>query len=223
MTNKNFVSFLEDDTMAPGKKKILQAAIELFAQQGYQATSTAAIAQKAGLSDATMFKHFKSKAALLQAIVEPLITSLVPIMSTDLLSQLQEHATTINHLIAYMIKDRYYFIQQNWQIISIIINQLLVDQDFRAQLITTVQPKIQKFLQVLQELLQADPQVNPQITAADVLRLIVGQLLVDFLQQYKFQKDIKLTTDQMEAKVQLMTTVVQHAILKSTLDDVNFK
>ncbi len=42
-----------------------QAALELFSQQGYEATGTAQIAALAGVSEMTLFRHFPTKEALL--------------------------------------------------------------------------------------------------------------------------------------------------------------
>ncbi len=52
------------------KAKLLQAALELFAARGYDATSVDAIAQAAGMSGGMLYHHFASKPALLQAIFE---------------------------------------------------------------------------------------------------------------------------------------------------------
>ncbi|MBP3076378.1 hypothetical protein WP39_02775 [Streptomyces sp. 604F] len=41
------------------------AALELFAARGYDATTTAAVAERAGVSEMTLFRHFTSKEALL--------------------------------------------------------------------------------------------------------------------------------------------------------------
>ncbi|UJP09154.1 TetR/AcrR family transcriptional regulator [Microbacterium sp. KUDC0406] len=41
------------------------AALELFATQGYDATGTAEIAARAGVSEMTLFRHFPAKEALL--------------------------------------------------------------------------------------------------------------------------------------------------------------
>jgi TetR/AcrR family transcriptional regulator of autoinduction and epiphytic fitness len=48
----------------------VQAAMELFFEQGYERTSLAQIARRADLSTATLFKRFPTKAALFEAIVE---------------------------------------------------------------------------------------------------------------------------------------------------------
>ena len=58
MTEKNFTNYFADwisaQAFPPGKQKALLAASELFSQQGYDATSTAQIAKKAGISEATI-------------------------------------------------------------------------------------------------------------------------------------------------------------------------
>ena len=46
------------------KEKILESAFELFSKKGYLATTTKEIAQKARVSEVTLFRHFKSKEEL---------------------------------------------------------------------------------------------------------------------------------------------------------------
>jgi len=50
--------------------RILASAKRLFASQGYEATSTMAIARLAGTSESQMMKHFGSKEGLLEAILD---------------------------------------------------------------------------------------------------------------------------------------------------------
>jgi AcrR family transcriptional regulator len=50
--------------------RILNAAKELFARLGYEATSTAAIARLAGSSQSQLIKHFGSKEGLLDAVFD---------------------------------------------------------------------------------------------------------------------------------------------------------
>ena len=50
------------------KEKILEVALELFASQGVDKTSTAQITKKAGVAEGTLFVHFKNKQALVDAI-----------------------------------------------------------------------------------------------------------------------------------------------------------
>lgn len=53
------------------EKLILEAAIQLFAENGYTDTGTKMIAKKAGLHESTLFRHFKGKKAIFhRAIME---------------------------------------------------------------------------------------------------------------------------------------------------------
>ena len=51
-------------------KKILMAATELFARQGYHKTTITDIAQGVNLTSGAVFHHFPSKEALLEAVVD---------------------------------------------------------------------------------------------------------------------------------------------------------
>jgi AcrR family transcriptional regulator len=55
---------------AEPRDQLLAAAAELFTVQGYTATSTRAIAARAGMRQASMYYHFPSKEALLSSLLE---------------------------------------------------------------------------------------------------------------------------------------------------------
>ncbi len=63
------VSTYHQQVAAEKRALILGAATELFAELGYDKTSLARVAERAGVSTATMFKQFPTKADLFQAIV----------------------------------------------------------------------------------------------------------------------------------------------------------
>ncbi|MEM5594617.1 TetR/AcrR family transcriptional regulator [Niallia circulans] len=45
-------------------ERIIQAFIELFRDYGYKGTTTRAIAEKAGVNEVTIFRHFGNKRGL---------------------------------------------------------------------------------------------------------------------------------------------------------------
>jgi len=55
--------------MTKKQLNILMTAMNLFAADGYDGTSTSAIAKEAGVSEGLIFKHFKNKEGLLEAII----------------------------------------------------------------------------------------------------------------------------------------------------------
>ncbi|MDY0295453.1 MAG: TetR/AcrR family transcriptional regulator [Acholeplasmataceae bacterium] len=55
--------------MRATEKKILLAATKLFSESGYSGVSTRKIAEAAGVNELTLFRIFKSKSNLLQAVI----------------------------------------------------------------------------------------------------------------------------------------------------------
>jgi AcrR family transcriptional regulator len=53
------------------RERILAVAMELFIQQGYEATSLRQIADRLGVTKAALYYHFQSKDELLLAILQP--------------------------------------------------------------------------------------------------------------------------------------------------------
>ena len=56
--------------LASSRERLLESAKALFAERGYEATSTAAICRLAGTSESQLVKHFGSKQGILEAIFE---------------------------------------------------------------------------------------------------------------------------------------------------------
>ncbi|MCZ7374627.1 TetR family transcriptional regulator [Micromonospora sp. WMMC250] len=62
--------------------RILRAALDLFAEHGYQRTSLRQIAERLRLTKAAILYHFPAKEHLLSALVEPLLADLEALLDT---------------------------------------------------------------------------------------------------------------------------------------------
>src|SRR5689334_2648631 len=51
------------------REQLIEVATKLFAKHGYEATTTAAIAEAAGVTEPILYRHFKGKQELFVAIV----------------------------------------------------------------------------------------------------------------------------------------------------------
>jgi AcrR family transcriptional regulator len=66
-----------DDRRSPDtRERILETALDLFSERGYQASSMREIASRLKITKATVFYHFPSKAVLLATLCEPLTEDL---------------------------------------------------------------------------------------------------------------------------------------------------
>ncbi len=68
---------LNQDHTTEKQLKVIEATIDTFAQKGFAATSTSEIAKKAGVSEGTIYRHYKTKKDLLMSIITPTITRLM--------------------------------------------------------------------------------------------------------------------------------------------------
>lgn len=59
------------------REKILDSAVECFVELGYGGTTTAVVAERAGVSRGAMLHHFPSKSGLMQAAVDHLYDQMV--------------------------------------------------------------------------------------------------------------------------------------------------
>lgn len=55
------------------KQEILEAALELFSVQGFEATSVSQIASAVGIRKASLYSHFENKQAILDALVKDIL------------------------------------------------------------------------------------------------------------------------------------------------------
>ena len=55
------------------KQEILEASLDLFSVQGFEATSISQIAGVVGIRKASLYSHFESKQAILDALVKDVL------------------------------------------------------------------------------------------------------------------------------------------------------
>ncbi|WP_019780782.1 TetR/AcrR family transcriptional regulator [Streptococcus sobrinus] len=172
---KDYLQILAEEKMPPGKKRALATAIELFASQGFDGTSTLQIAAQAGVSQATIFKYFKTKEDLLLAILEPVIPKIKDEFFSNLLAyeKLQE-------AVHFLVQDRWTFIKANAPLLKILIQQFLTNQNFKMEFLKNFQGL--EDLEVLQKIKLSDPNFRKDLPLASLIRRMVGPLLTYFYQ-----------------------------------------
>ena len=175
---ESFEDYLEEADYPQGKKKIMRSAVDLISSKGYNGTSTLNIAKHAGLSQATLFKYFKTKVDLLTAILHPVVPGLFGSFFEELLT-----FETVEEKVHYLVHNRMTYLKKNRALMKIIFHELFSNKKLRHEQIfiwNTIQDKL---LMLHKELL-ADPRVNPELTIPQMVRICVGPLLAYFSQLY---------------------------------------
>ncbi|MGL4344761.1 MAG: TetR/AcrR family transcriptional regulator [Cellulosilyticaceae bacterium] len=118
---------LQDTPLSPKQKAILDAALELFSEKGYSATTTLEIAQKAHTSEKTLFKYFSSKQALFNHIFYPCLMNILNQPTPIDAPQGDSLYTTL----AILFKEKINLSDDNPELFKLLIHQVFHDAPFR--------------------------------------------------------------------------------------------
>jgi AcrR family transcriptional regulator len=177
----------EDDLKMTDKQtKILQAAIEIFSEKGYAATSTSEIAQKAGVAEGTIFRHYKTKKELLLSIVGPIAAKMVaPFLIKDFAKLLDMPYNRIEDVFRAIARNRLEFARKNLKLIKIFIHEVPFQPELRESVRTVftehVYRRIEKIILHFQangQIIEAPPWRIVRSAVSLVLGLVVTHVFL---------------------------------------------
>jgi AcrR family transcriptional regulator len=139
-----FSEALAADTQLPAKQQaILQAAFDLFAEQGFDHTTTKDIAQRAGVAEGTVYKRYKTKDELLAAVLAPMAASVVPNAATEFVeTRINTDYTDLHAYLTAIVDDRLDYAVANYKYLKIVAERALADNVFKQRMVATVGPHI---------------------------------------------------------------------------------
>ena len=123
------------------RKQILESALKVFIEKGYNGSTTLDIAKKADISEVTLFRYFDSKKQMFMEAIEPiLITSLKE-------SLVESQGLEPMEKLEYILKNRIKFISQHNKVIKLIlmesqVNPEVADFDFIKQITSMLKDSI---------------------------------------------------------------------------------
>ncbi|BAT56099.1 Transcriptional Regulator, TetR family [Nostoc sp. NIES-3756] len=156
---------------AQTRSRILQAALKLFAAQGFDGTTTRDLAQAAGVAEGTLFRHFPNKKAIL---VEVATGGWVDIL-TDLLTELSEMGSY--KAVAQVMRRRMWNLQKNADLMKVCFMEVQFHPDLRDRIQTEV---IEKMTDVAEAFFQTamDKGIYRQMDANLVAKVFLGMFAI---------------------------------------------
>lgn len=118
------------------KSKILLAAQKLFAHKGFNGTTTRDLAEKAGVAEGTIFRHFPNKKAIL---VELATEGWIEIL-TDLLTELSEMGSY--KAVGQVMRRRMLNLHKNGDLMRVCFLEAQFHPDLRDRIQTEVIAKM---------------------------------------------------------------------------------
>lgn len=111
--------------MTEKQMRILEAAVEVFAEKGFASSSTQEIAKKAKVAEGTIFRHFKTKKDLLLSIVAPLMAQFIaPFVLKDVYPILNSRYERYEDFVRALFLNRLQFVRQNRAVLKILLQEI---------------------------------------------------------------------------------------------------
>ena len=130
------------------EQRILEAAIEIFAQKGYNGTTTKEIAQQAGVAEGTIFRYFPKKKDILHGILLKLIESFGPKILGSGLNEIFENTKNKSdkEVIIEFIKNRMNLVDTHLPLVKVIFNEAQYHTDIQSAYFDKIIPPIFKMI-----------------------------------------------------------------------------
>jgi AcrR family transcriptional regulator len=153
------------------RDKILKAAQKLFARHGYDGTTTRELAEKAGIAEGTLFRHFTNKKAIL---VEVATQGWIELL-TDLLTELSEMASY--EAISHMMYKRMLRLGDNYDMMRVCFMEVQSHPDLRDRIQSEV---VEKMTSVAEAFFQTAMErgVYRQMNSRVIAQVFLGMFVV---------------------------------------------
>lgn len=193
--------FEQEEPFTEKQQKIVEAAIEMFAEKGYASTSTSQIAKKAGVAEGTIFRHYKTKKDLLLSIVSPTMAKLIaPFVIRDINKVLDAKYERYEDFLKAMIMNRQEFLKDNMTVFKILIQEIPFHPELKEQFKEHIARKIfEKFTSLVDHYKEKGQIID--LPSPAVVRFsatsIFGLLLVRYVflpeEDWDDEKEIEMT------------------------------
>ena len=154
------------------QKDILKAAIAIIANQGYEKLTIKNLATKIGVTEAALYRHFKSKREIVTMIL-----SYFEVLSNRVLNEICESNNAPLNNIRKFVEDRYILFSKNPDLAKVMFSEELFKNDptFKGQF----QCIMHKHKQAMESYLiqaQKDGNIKKDISSIQLFRIIIGSM-----------------------------------------------
>lgn len=158
------------------REQIIRAALEIIGKDGIKGLTTSGIAKAVGISEANIYRHFKSKDAILTATVEDLEAAI-----SNILKAVTNGESSPLDKLAQILKLHLSHIEDNKGVPRLVFSSEL---HFRPDLRDRLASLIERYLKMLKKILDAgvkEGSINSDIDTEAMAGFFVGMIQLSAL------------------------------------------
>ena len=132
---QKYAQTLEASNLSLKQRRVLLSSLKLFSEIGFENTTSSLIAERAGVSEGTVFSYFKTKEGILEAILSTFLEQVIP----EVIADFSEKKFTVDQktfpfFLKSIVRDRLFFIQENQMHVKILLGRSFIDKNLSIQL-----------------------------------------------------------------------------------------
>ncbi|AKN32661.1 transcriptional regulator [Clostridium carboxidivorans P7] len=194
-----------EESITKRQWQILEAAMKVFSEKGFQGSRTSEIAKEAEVAEGTIFRYYKTKKDLLIGLLIPLIIKFfkpLAIKSAETIIENKKNKP-IDELMEDLLLDRLNLIHSNFPLIKTIF----MEAAYQPELLKTIQknlgPKVIPFINNFMEQNIKNENfkdIEPTLMTRTMMSLLLGYIVLgnvfpDYFSSENDEEEIKQIVD----------------------------
>ncbi len=205
---------LSDLNLPKKEEMILQAAIKLFSEKGFDAATSKEIAREAGIAEGTIFNYFKTKKDILSAILVSLINlvseKIVLKGIKDILTEDKEG--DIRTILKKIIYDRIKLVDRVFPMAQVIFVEAILHEDVKEALYKNLIKNIVEMFDKYYDEMVEKGILKEGLDSMAVLRSIAGNIAIFIGQRKIFGKYFK--HENIDEEIDKVIDIILYGIIK---------
>ncbi len=185
-----------DAPITEKQRRVLEAAMDVFSEQGYSATSTSEIAKRAGVAAGTVFRFYRTKKDLLIGVVAPLFKRFVaPTLVREFGEVLAAEYGGLDAFVRAVLHDRMGWVRKHRRVVRIALQETPLHPELRSLWEESVMDQLRPMVLAAIEALQ-DRQLVIALPSETVARMIASLFAGYALQRFFVEPDREWDDDE---------------------------
>ncbi len=193
---------------------ILDAALKIIEQKGFNATTTSEIAKEAGIAEGTIFRYFKTKKDILRKIQIKAIEVFGPVMISkplEILSNSRDKSE--KEILKEVLTERVAFLTKHLPLIKTAFAEALFHSDIRESILENIIKKAKATFDEFFDNMVSEGKFRP-VDRESAMRLFVGSFVMLIAYQHMFNH--KFTDKELDLTIDNTLDILMYGILTNS-------